>query len=779
MKLAPVLPLRKKSRTRKRVEGFVRLLTGKKKSKAPGPASTLPPARSARPAAPKPSVSRPSLIDAQAALVGDHDAPTIPVPGKARKKKRKPKKNPFLSTPVPETFRPPAAAEATEPLRLPETPRIPADLEAPPQAALEDRTEIEIDVEFTPRPEAEPQDPAPRFPPVHAPPPLPRAPAAPTPVRAPSTRNRTAPHTLAPTAAAIRRSVQTTAPVRAVAVAHEKSNAVGTVELCCTAAGLLIEFVRVSAYTEGYVPYPTTSTEKVTVPYEQVASVEVDGDGLVHLTVDPSCTPYSRLVLAGLVRDPAFDAASSHRHRARIERNVTLAALVAWIPVALTLRAVAPDLSALIVMGIAASASGLLHMLRRDVASKLVLFNRQSEQVRDELLGDLRARLSPGRVRSTAKPSEVPAPEAAPAALGEPEGTEAGSLRGLFVTAGVVAATAAVAILVGKNLLFSSPPEPDAHWGKDADEAWAWLDEDETAATSGPPVSASGSAIAADPTPVIPPPAPCTCERADSPLWAAGVPRMSILSRNRPGRTSYDRPSVYPEIAVVNNSSEDLKDIVMVVDFILGPRDGRKARVLGKQDLFWEGRLGPGKAVKWRVRGRGDDFSVTSFISGMIGEEDVKPAAADTFYDLAMTANTPSVRLHGTKMLAYLGDERVVDGLEKLRAEGREEMADTIEQIALASRPLRVCSVHSEPDPDNPGRLNVKACVYNAGPSEVAQPFVTAYAKLLDASSETRWALREGLPAKTGIVTKGAIDVPRADDAADPKSTTVRVVAER
>jgi len=568
--------------------------------------------------------------------------------------------------------------------------------------------------------------------------------------------------------------------VRAVAVAHEKSNAVGTVEINCSAAGLQIRFVRISSYSEGYVPYPTTSTERVTVPYEQVAGVDVDGDGLVHLTVDASCTPYSRLVLAGLMRDPEFDHVASHRRRMRIEHRVSLAAMVSWIPIALALRAVAPDLSAFFVMGIAASASALLHMIRREVASKLVLFNRKNEQVRDELIRDLRHRLAPGRVRSMPAPSEVPAPEAAPAALGEVEGTEAGSLRGLFATAGVVAAVAAIAILVGKNLLFSSPAEPDARWGEDVDNAWAWLDQDSTPASSHPdPRTSAASSIAPDPTPVIPPPAPCTCERADSPLWRAGVPRMSIISRNRPGRTSYDRPSVYPEIAVVNNSSQDLEDIVMVVDFILSPREGRKARVLGKQDLFWEGRLGPGKAVKWRVRGRGDDFSVTSFISGMIGQDDLKSAPADTFYKLAMTANTPSVRLHGTKMLAYLGDERVTEGLEKLRSEGQEEMTDTIEQIAIASRPLRVCSVRTEVDSEEEDKLNVKACVFNAGASEVPRPFVVAHAKLLDASREARWELREGLPARKGIITTGQVDVPQPDGDAAPAATMVQVFAER
>ena len=810
MKLAPVLPLRKKSRTKQRVEGLLRLFRGKKSKAAaeksmsarPAPRSTLPPRsqapRSTDPhrvgtAYPTRPPQAPTSIDAQAALMGDpQEAPTIPAPPKAGKKQRKPKKNPFLSTPVPDTFRPPAQTAPLPPVKPPPLPNLPSfgtlqasDAPRVPEAPaphlrsnapVSDAAAAHVSGGLASQ----------AFPPISNAALKARAPSAP--ITAPDDRARPSPKNFdsarwsAPSLApmAVARQARTTVPMRAVAVAHEKSNAVGTIELSCTAAGLQIQFVRISAYTDGYVPYPTTSSERVTVPYEQVARVEVDGDGLVHLTVDASCTPYSRMVLAGLVRDPSFDHVASHRARARIERNVTLAALVVWIPVALMLRAAAPNMSALFVMGIAASIGALLHIVRRDVAAKLVLFNRSSEQVRDELLSELRFRLAPGRVRSMPMPSDVPAPEAAPAALGEPEGAEAGGLRGLFVTAGVVGAAAAIAILVGKNLLFSSPPEPDAQWGKDQDQAWAWLDRDEKAASSNENASTNAAAsIAPDPTPIIPPPSPCSCDRSDSPLWADGLPRMSILAHNRPGPTSYDRPSVYPEIAVVNNSSEDLKDIVMVVDFLLAARDGRKARVVDKQDLFWEGRLAPGKAVKWRVRGRGDDYSVTSFVSGMIGQDDVKTAPADAFYKLSITANTPSVRLHGTKMLAYLGDERVSEGLEKLREEGREDMADTVEQIALAARPLRVCSVSAQLDPNNKGQMVVKACVFNAGPTEVPQAMVTAHAKLLDASNENRWALREGLRSKTGIITAGTVEVPRADDAADPKTTMVRVVAER
>ena len=577
--------------------------------------------------------------------------------------------------------------------------------------------------------------------------------------------------TIAPQLAA-----STTAPIRAVAVAHEQSNAVGTVELSCSAAGLQLTFVRISAYTDGYVPYPSTLGQRVTVPYEQVARVTIDGDGLVHLTVDGSCTPFNKLVLAGLVRDRAFDHVTSHRRRAKIEQHITMSALVAWMPIALTLRAVLPDLSALIAFGISATVSGMLYTMRRDMAAKLVLFSRSSERVRDELLDELRYRLAPGRVQH-AGASELPVPGVAPAEPGEAEAAEAGSLKGLFATAGVVAAAAAVAILVGKNLLFSDTASREPPWGHDTEEAWSFANSDDTATTASNGVVAS-SAIRPDPTPVLPPPPSCSCDRADSPLWADGIPRMSILSRNRPGKTSPERPSMYPEIAVVNNSSEDLKDIVMVVDFLLGPRDGRKARVVDKQDLFWEGKLAPGRAVKWRVRGRGDDFSVTSFVSGSIGDESIAPAPSDAFYKLSMTANTPAVRLHGTTMLAYLGDARVREAIDKLRAEGREDMADALEKLDLASRPLRVCSVRATPDATKQGTLNVQACVFNASKAVVPAPTVTARAALGDQVREARWGLRADLDPGNGALATGTVEAPTAEEGTDPGAMAVRVSAE-
>lgn len=582
----------------------------------------------------------------------------------------------------------------------------------------------------------------------------------------------------------------TTAALRAIAVAHEHSNAVGTVDLSCTAAGLVVQFVRISAYTDGYVPYPSTSSERIVVPYEKVARVQVDDDGLVHLDLDPTCTPYNRLVLAGLARDRNFDHVISHRHRQRIAHRVTIAALVAWIPLAMMLRWMLPNVAAFFIMAMSACVSIALYFTREQIATKLVLFGSTTQQVRDELVSELRYRLGPGKVQmgldgAGALSQQPSAALAQPSALGEPDEVQGGSLRGLFVTAGLVATAAAIAILVGKNLLFSSERTQQA-WGSDLQQAWEFA-RSEPASTAGqqPSTQIVQPAISADPTPVVIPAPACTCDRADSPLWVGGIDRMTILSSNRPGTTSLERPSVYPEIAIVNNSSTDLKDIVMVVDFLHVGADGHKPRIVDKQDLFWEGVLAPGKAVKWRVRGRGDDFTVTSFVTGQLGDAGIEPAPADAFYKLAMTANTPSVRMHGTKMLAYLGDPRVSEGLDKLRSEPQsgqseqqaEQLATTLEQIASAARPLRVCSTVVEKSLQNPQQFVVKACVFNAGDTPIDQSLITAQAKLDDDIVHSRWTFTDKLAPHSGVITKGTVQLP--SDNVDTAHMMMTVIAEQ
>lgn len=539
-----------------------------------------------------------------------------------------------------------------------------------------------------------------------------------------------------------------TDPVRAVAVAHERSNAVGTVELSCGPKGLWVRFVRISAFTDGYVPYPAIAGQAITVPYDQVVRVATDAEGLVHLTLDPSCTPFHRLVLAGLVRETTFDHHFSWLQRARFEHAVTLAAIASWLPIAAGLKALVPALSELLVLSIAATIALLFNGMRRAIASRLVLFGARTERVRSELVSDLSLRLGPSRVQDLVTPGVAVASghavERAPERVVPAEGAGLGPL---FATAGIVAAVALLAILVGRTI-WLQPREAEALPAGDPSSAIASGPADLSSAPSAP-------ITAEPPRPVVQLPS-CSCERSESSLWADGVPKLSVLSTNRPGKTSERKPSVYPEIAVVNNANEDLKNVMLTVDFSQSPREGHPARHTGEQGLLYDGVLGPGQAVKWRLKGRGDDYTVTSSVSGRVGEAGVQAAPADAFQKL-LSARTPSVRLHGAKMLAWLGDPRAREAIEVLEREHRQDMEQSLSLIADALRPVRVCQPRITQGPTS-SSVRLEVCVFNASDEAHDRPALVARTGRGQEEQETRWIVEAPLPPGTGVRTTGTLD---------------------
>lgn len=561
-----------------------------------------------------------------------------------------------------------------------------------------------------------------------------------------------------------RPSGASTDPVRAVAVAHERCNAVGTVELSCGPKGLWVRFVRISAFTDGYVPYPAIAGHSITVPYDQVVRVATDPEGLVHLTLDPSSTPFHRLVLAGLVRETTFDHHFSWLQRARFEHAVTLAAIASWLPIAAGLKALVPALSELLVLSIAATIALLFNGMRRAIASRLVLFSTRTERVRSELVSDLSLRLGPSRVQDLMTPGVAVASgqtaERAPERVAAPEG---GGLGPLFATAGIVAAVALLAILVGRTI---------------------WLQPREAELLpAGDPSSAAGgpsNLSSAPPTPITPEPPrpvvqlpPCSCDRSESALWADGVPKLSVLSTNRPGKSSARKPSVYPEIAVVNNANEDLKNVMLTVDFSQSASEGHPARHTGEQGLLYDGVLGPGQAVKWRTKGRGDEYTVTSSVSGKLGESGVQPAPADAFQKL-LNARTPSVRLHGAKMLAWLGDPRAREAVELLEREHRQDMEQSLSLIADALRPVRVCQPRITQGPTS-SSVRLEVCVFNASEEAHDRPALVARTGQGMDVQETRWIVEAPLPPGAGVRTTGTLDA--AGDL-ESVAASLRLVAE-
>src|SRR5260221_10544560 len=86
---------------------------------------------------------------------------------------------------------------------------------------------------------------------------------------------------------------------RAVAVASDRSNAIGWLELECTPPGLIIVHQGVGAFQDGYAPAALTTGTRVLIPWPSVREAALEGDRLL-LEVDEALTPHHRLPLARL-----------------------------------------------------------------------------------------------------------------------------------------------------------------------------------------------------------------------------------------------------------------------------------------------------------------------------------------------------------------------------------------------------------------------------------------------------------------------------------------------
>src|SRR5688572_2730975 len=115
--------------------------------------------------------------------------------------------------------------------------------------------------------------------------------------------------------------------VRAVAVASERSNAIGTVELECTPHGLSLVHLGVGAFSEDYAPAALTSGTRVLVPWSAVDEAQIEGERL-FLTFDPALSPHHRLLLGSFSAGRTAEPGTIKRQRAVVRAAAFAAALV-------------------------------------------------------------------------------------------------------------------------------------------------------------------------------------------------------------------------------------------------------------------------------------------------------------------------------------------------------------------------------------------------------------------------------------------------------------------
>lgn len=566
--------------------------------------------------------------------------------------------------------------------------------------------------------------------------------------------------------------------VQAIAVSSERSNAIGSVELECTEHGLVITYLGVGAFAEGYAPGALTHGTLVTVPYSAITDARLEAEQM-YLEVVPDATPHNRLLLQHFTARDGTHLHELYRQRLILRIGSFSFAFVAAIASTLTLQRFSPDLGAMaaaVVGGVAALTVLLVGFI---VDRRIVSGSLEGVVARDAFANEL-GLYFPRLVRNAQAPAKREVPP-----LPDFQRLLPRTMAAVVIT---LTAGGLSAVLVSSWLLKDperserradlgtfEPSTPEPTPAPTSEPLPAAL----PVAPSPPPSSASNSRIEspkkAEPVPgdldTLTVAGSCSCKRADSVLWQAPIPKLSVLVLSTKLRQKGRRKHLEVEIAVVNNSDQELRDVTLRVNFF--ERDGPPSneRHFSKHRvLYFEGPLVPGQAIKWSTEARGVEFELDNPVAGDLGPNGEGAAPRDAIAELLDAIHRP-VRLHGAMMLAYLGDPRAREGALKLQDALRDEEADYLRRVLAALADVRPCSLSVS------GSGNVRsvdACVFNASSEpksglavklnaleeEVSHSHPTAEPPSV--LGEGVWALPGEIAPGTGVRVRTGFDLARA-----------------
>jgi len=512
--------------------------------------------------------------------------------------------------------------------------------------------------------------------------------------------------------------------VRAVAVASERSNAIGTVELECTPHGLVLVHLGVGSFSEDYAPAALTTGTRVLVPWAAIDHADVEGDRL-FLTFDPALSPHHRLLLANFSAGRSDEPRTIRRKRVIVRVAAAAAAGILGLTGAELSRRLlgsGPALATGIALG-----GAIFVLLVGLLADRLLAYGGQPpDAVREAFEREIDTYL-PALERS----EQPPAPSRF-------KGFTLAELQGLlprttFAIVVTLTASGLAAVLVAHQTLSGQPARRAAH-REPRDEPRAEVAANDEAGDEepepAPPPPPRPAAKPKKPAPTAPVPVasgpgvtlgdPCRCDRADSLLWGDPPPRLSILlikQRTRPGRGAIEHESVRKrytdvDVAVVNNGSTELREITLQVLFFARDSGSSRREQVDSRPLFYEGPLMPGQAIKWGTNAEGTEIEIQGPALGSLGDEGQSAAPSDRFAELLEAHHRP-VRLHAAMMLAYLGDARAREGVLKLREALREDEAPYLDRLLQATAELRVCRLSVS---QSASGASISGCLFNVTP---------------------------------------------------------------
>ncbi|HEX7624320.1 MAG TPA: hypothetical protein VF400_12165, partial [Anaeromyxobacteraceae bacterium] len=347
---------------------------------------------------------------------------------------------------------------------------------------------------------------------------------------------------------------------RAVALASERSRAVGQVELECLPEALVILYRGVGAFQEGYAPGALTTGTRIEVPWSAVREASFEADRL-FLQVDETLTPHHRLLLSGFSTGDPPDPTELRKQRLLLRLGTGVAMLVGGLLAAVTVARLSSDAGASAAVLLGCFGAGVVLFVGMVADHRLGLGGPATETARVGLAMDLIARLP--HLSSALDPSR---PRTVADAKAEPQGPPLGlpSFQSLLPrTTAAVVITMSAAILgavLTAGWLARTPMRPISD-----DRERSATPERAPAAVAAPAPIATMTAAA----PSIAPPAasapnlptsgavalgaPCTCQRSDSLLWRDGLPRLSTVLIDRRQKEHNGHQHLELDLGVVNN----------------------------------------------------------------------------------------------------------------------------------------------------------------------------------------------------------------------------------
>lgn len=493
--------------------------------------------------------------------------------------------------------------------------------------------------------------------------------------------------------------------VRCRATADYRSNAVGLLELECTPLGLCIALSGVSSYREGYAPGPPVHAADTLVPWPSVYATRI-GDENLLLSVDARRLPLNRFLLSDF-SEPPPPVPPGLSPTGRALAALGLGAGLLALGVGLARAGALPHPSALGTLGMAAAL--VAFVLGVLVLGSRARPRRSAAELSRELSHELALHL----------PNHIDVELALPPPRALPAQSLAALLPRSVVGIVVTLAATTLAALVGSS---AARPRPAA--GSPASSRSALLPETEAAGpalapgaapialpSAAPERAVAPASAAASETPAATLGAPCECERDEGLPWRQPLPRLSPLVIAQSTREHDGHHHTQLELALVNDGAEAIAPIDLAVVFF-DERTGARAGQwqTGERPLHAAGPLLPGQLVKWHVEGRGTSFDIVAPDHGTLAANGSNAAPADAFAALA-SEGPRAVRLHATRLLAFLGDPRATGAALALRSTASPAEADYLDRSALPASEVAACRI--EASPESAGTWRLAACLFN------------------------------------------------------------------